>query len=212
MKAPLLMTGAEDRHERKKQMQHFSDREFTDLRYSASDKVADMSFDNCTFRDCSFDTCTFERCVFHDCTFISCGFICNTAVNTDMRFCSFRRCMLLAMSFMSFVNDEYIRQPVTSLEECRISNCLFNDMSFPRYDFGGNQFSRCEFTECDLREAVFAGCSLGGSSFSNSDLRKADFRRAEGYVIDIFNNKLRGARFSTPEALDLLAGLNIEID
>ena len=113
---------------------------------------------------------------------------------------------------MSFVDDEYIREPVSSLQDCRIKYCLFNDMSFPGYDFSSNEFSKCEFTECNLSKAVFARCRLEETSFSNSDLRGADFRRADGYVIDIHNNKLKGAKFSSPEALDLLASLQIEIE
>lgn len=193
-------------------MPPFSDREFRDLRYGAGDVMSDMSFDNCSFHHCIFDACTFERCRFHGCSFTSCSFVSPLPKNTDMRFCDFRNCMLLAVSFMSFVNDEYIRTPVNSLQDCKIRNSLFHEMSFPGYDFSSNSFSQCEFSECVLNDASFRGCDLSGTSFSNSDLRGADFRKSDGYVIDIFNNKLKGAKFSSPEVLDLLSGLQIVVE
>ncbi|MBP0969112.1 MAG: pentapeptide repeat-containing protein [Oscillospiraceae bacterium] len=193
-------------------MPSFSDKEYRELKYTAGDVISDMSFENCSFLNCVFDACTFERCVFSSCSFTSCSFVSPMPKNTDMRFCDFRRCRIIGVSFMSFVDDEYIRKPVNSMLECRLKYCLFHDMSFPDYDFSSNEFSQCEFTECALNGAVFRKCDLAGTSFSNSDLRRADFRQADGYVIDIFNNKLKDARFSSPEVLNLLSSLHIEIE
>ena len=189
----------------------FTGREIKGLNYRA-ETMSGYYFEECTFDDCVFDAAAFENCTFRSCVFIRCAFVTPAVRNTDMRFCDFKKCRLIGVSFMNFVNDEHIRKPVNSIEECRMSYCLFHDMSFPGYDFSSNEFSKCEFTECRLRGAVFRGCSLGGTSFSNTDLREADFRRADGYVIDIFNDKLRGAKFSSPEALDLLAALQIEVE
>jgi uncharacterized protein YjbI with pentapeptide repeats len=189
----------------------FTGKEFSGLRYGA-ETVSGFFFEDCTFDDCTFDATTFENCTFRNCLFIRCAFVMPAARNTDMRFCDFKKCVLLGVSFMSFVNDEHIRKPVNSIEDSRLTNCLFHDMSFPGHDFSSNKFSKCEFSECRLRGAVFRGCILGGTSFSNSDLREADFRGSEGYAIDIFNDKLRGARFSLPEAMDLLAALDIKIE
>ena len=41
--------------------------------------------------------------------------------------------------------------------------------------------------------------------------RKADFRDAIGYKVDILGSRLKDARFSLPEAVNLLADLKIKL-
>ena len=43
------------------------------------------------------------------------------------------------------------------------------------------------------------------------DLRKADFRDAAGYKVDILGSRLKDAKFSLPEAVNLLADLKIKL-
>ena len=43
------------------------------------------------------------------------------------------------------------------------------------------------------------------------DLRKADFRDATGYKVDILGSRMKDARFSLPEAVNLLADLKIKL-
>ena len=43
------------------------------------------------------------------------------------------------------------------------------------------------------------------------DLRKADFRDATGYKVDILGSRLKDAKFSLPEAVNLLADLKIKL-
>ena len=184
---------------------------FENLVYRA-ETLSGETFEDCSFRSCMFDATTFERCRFISCSFTRCSFVTPLSRYSEMRFCDFRDCSLIGMDFMAFVDNEYIEKPVNSIKNCKMKYCYFHRMAFPSYDFSGNSFSKCEFVECDLQKASFAGCELGATSFSNSDLRGADFRGASEYAIDIFTDKIKKARFSYPEVMDLLAGLDIVIE
>lgn len=52
---------------------------------------------------------------------------------------------------------------------------------------------------------------LHETEFYRCDLRKADFRDAAGYKVDILGSRLKDAKFSLPEAVNLLADLKIKL-
>ena len=55
------------------------------------------------------------------------------------------------------------------------------------------------------------GVELHETEFYQCDLRKADFRDAAGYKVDILGSRLKDAKFSLPEAVNLLADLRIKL-
>lgn len=69
-----------------------------------------------------------------------------------------------------------------------------------------------DFTETDLSKSVFDQCNLNRALFYASKLERADFRTAYNYSFDPEENRLKGARFSSPAVLGLLAKYPIEID
>ena len=85
-------------------------------------------------------------------------------------------------------------------------------MKLKKFDFSENEIVESLFTECELGESKFKSCNLEKTEFLKSDLRKADFRDASGYEVDIKSCKIKGARFSFPEAINLLNVLEIKID
>ena len=81
-----------------------------------------------------------------------------------------------------------------------------------RTSFFKSTLREVDFSQADLAECSFKECDLLKSRFSETNLIKADFRGAFSYIIDPVGNKVRGARFSLPEAQGLLAGLGITIE
>jgi uncharacterized protein YjbI with pentapeptide repeats len=69
-----------------------------------------------------------------------------------------------------------------------------------------------EFSQAILAKASFGETSLSGASFNGADLTDADFRTAKGYSIHPLHTKVKGARFSYPEALVLLSALGVRVD
>ena len=69
-----------------------------------------------------------------------------------------------------------------------------------------------DFGEADLQGAVCRRTDFSGARFHGTNLERADLREAVNYAIDPRANKVKGARFSLPEAVALLRGLDIVID
>ena len=69
-----------------------------------------------------------------------------------------------------------------------------------------------DFTEADLRGGIFTGGDFEGSFFSKTNLEGADFRDAKNYSIDVRYAKVKKAKFSLPEGLSLLSGLEVSIE
>ena len=67
------------------------------------------------------------------------------------------------------------------------------------------------WTRSDGQLANFKGVELHETEFYQCDLRKADFRDAAGYRVDILGSRLKDAKFSLPEAVNLLADLKIKL-
>jgi uncharacterized protein YjbI with pentapeptide repeats len=60
-------------------------------------------------------------------------------------------------------------------------------------------------------QANFTGTDLTDSLFLTTDLTEADLSSATNYQIDARQNTIQNARFSLPEAMSLLHGLDIEL-
>jgi uncharacterized protein YjbI with pentapeptide repeats len=66
-----------------------------------------------------------------------------------------------------------------------------------------------DFTQCDLTRANFAGTDFAACHFWHTNLTEADFVGATNYAIAAASNTLKKTRFSLPEAISLLRGLDI---
>ena len=71
--------------------------------------------------------------------------------------------------------------------------------------------SECRFVRCEMQMVNFMGTELHETEFYQCDLRKVDFRDATGYKVDILGSRLKDAKFSLPEAVNLLADLKIKL-
>jgi fluoroquinolone resistance protein len=119
----------------------------------------------------------------------------------------FRSCKLLGIPWIQA--DDLINP---DFEDCKLDFSNFAALKlkktrFFRCGLRDVDFSQAELTESDFREADFLN-----ARFSGSNLVKCDFRGSLNYVISPVENKVKGARFSMPEALGLLSGFGIVLD
>ena len=94
--------------------------------------------------------------------------------------------------------------------------CIMNDSSFFGLKLEGITIEECrvcyaDFREANIENARFCSSELTNSMFNQSNLTGADFNGATNYDIDIFSNKITGAKFNRFEAIRLLEGIGIEI-
>lgn len=169
-------------------------------------------FTNCLFENCVWESCTLRRCHFVDCRFVGCRVSELTTSRTQMQFSEFTDCSLSGVNWSLLRPESRFADPFRSLKNCRLRYNTFTELELPRTDFRGTDIVRSLFGDCRLSHCDFRGCCLEGTEFFRSDLEKADFRGAEGYQVDVMNCRMKGARFSFPEAMNLLNGLGIEIE
>ncbi len=99
-----------------------------------------------------------------------------------------------------------------SFESCLIRHSSFAELKLLKIQFTGCELHNVDFSDADLSEADFSNTTFEDCVFRNTNLTKADFRTASGYYIDPTQNKIRKARFSSPEVLNLLAGFDLLIE
>ena len=69
-----------------------------------------------------------------------------------------------------------------------------------------------DFAETNFSETNLRGTDFTAARFANTNLTKADLRQAKNYSIRPDSNKIKKAKFSLPEAMLLLYGLDIELE
>ena len=102
--------------------------------------------------------------------------------------------------------------PIAALHDYQMKYNHFVEINFAKFDFSGNTILASLFADCNLSESRFLECQLDRTEFFRCNLTKADFRNAAGYVVDLQTNKLKDAKFSFPEVINLLQGTGIIID
>lgn len=173
--------------------------------------ISGASFDGCTFRNCDFTGTQLRHCKFRDCSFRSCNLSLVKIHGTLFAGVSFKDSKLLGVNW---TEADWPRIKLGTPPA--FAGCILNDSNFLGLKLGGIKFTDCtargaDFREADLSKAEMNGTDLSGALFGNTDLTGADFSGARSYSIRISENKVKGAKFSMPEAMNLLYCLDIKI-
>ena len=166
-----------------------------------------LEFYNCKFLYCKFNGSTFHKCRFEDCEFTEC----------DLSLIKPRYCAFIDVDFRQSklvgINWTEAATPLS----INFDSCLINLSSFFGLNLTKIKMVECIAKEVDFVEANLANGNFNATDFTNSrflktNLTKADFRQAKNYSIDPNNNLLKKTRFSLPEAISLLSGLDVVLD
>ncbi len=176
------------------------------------EELLGVEFVDCSFENCTFEDCTVKSCSFTDCSFVDCRVSNVCFEHTTMGDSIFTHCYLNGINWnLLMFGGSYII-PIRRMEECELKYNHFLEMNFTRFNFSDNTITASLFADCNLTGSKFLNCKLDGTEFFRCDLSRADFRKAGGYVVDLPTNKLKGARFSFPEVVNLLNSIGIIID
>lgn len=168
-------------------------------------------FEDCTFKQCDFSEACFKHCKFIDCEFLQCNLSLIKLEYSKFSGVIFTESKLIGINwtqaqwprllfnspitfYQSILNDSSFYG--LSLQEMVMEGCKVHHVDFREGNFSKSNFSHSDFTE---------------SLFNSTDLSHADFSGASDYTIDIYNNILKGAKFSRFEAERLLYCLDIEL-
>jgi fluoroquinolone resistance protein len=185
----------------------FTASDFESLGSKGGAGLIDQTFEDCKFNKCNLSSFDLTRSQFVECRFTACDLSNAQLANARMREVLFENCKLLGLSWVKL---DDLRGPAFS--ECILSYCNFVGLKLKKTLFTNCQLREVDFRQADFSESDFKGSDCFGAVFGQTTLLKADFRGALNYLIDPISNKVKGARFSFPEAQGLLAGLGVIIE
>ena len=85
-------------------------------------------------------------------------------------------------------------------------------MKIPKTKMTDCEVKDVDFSEADLNHGDFKNTDFEKTRFVKTNLSEADFKGAKNYLINPTINTLKKTRFSYPEVLTLLNGLDIIIE
>ncbi len=165
------------------------------------------AFEECEFIACSFIDCKFEKSKFLNCKFTEC--ILSAVVPMDCRLNDVHFLKSKVMG-IDWTKTDKIRD--LDFRESQINYSSFKLLVIPKTKIVKCGAKEVDFTETDLSQGDFQNTDFEKSRFFKTNLTGADFRGAKNYYIDARINTLKQTRFSLPEALSLLHGLDIIVD
>ena len=185
--------------------EHFG-KDYVELEFGDRD-LEGMTFELCSFTQCDFKGHSLAKTRLLGCSFRSCDLSNVTLANARVREISFEECKLLGIQWVG----------LGDLIHPSFKGCILNYGNFLGLKLKKTTFHKCLLRDCDFSQADLSECDLReadllNAKFHGTSLLKADLRHALNYLIDPIGNKVRGARFTLPEAQGLLAGLGVILE
>ena len=176
---------------------------------SADRRFSAITFEECEFIDCDFSASQFQGCKFTNCDFKRCNLSLADFSNSPLFAMSFSDCKLVGVDWTKADWPQYYRD-----FELKFQRCLLNDASFYGLTLNELVLDECKVHDADFREGNFADskmtlCTFDRSLFMHTNLERVDFSDSTGCSIDVLANELKGATFSSFEAVHLLESLGI---
>ncbi|SDL51830.1 Uncharacterized protein YjbI, contains pentapeptide repeats [Maridesulfovibrio ferrireducens] len=168
--------------------------------------LRDVSFYNCRFVGSSFQFADLRGCAFEKCTFSNCNLALAKFHNTKFIGAVFNDSKLLGINWGStgvVISASYVN--------CLLDSSIFSDMNLGKVKFISCSMVEASFLNTKLVRVKFDDCDLKRCQFSQADLSSADFSTSRNYYMNASSNKLHKTVFSLPEAVSLLANLDIKL-
>ena len=191
-----------------RQREEFNEEELSHLA-ADGEEIRGREFYDCTFTRCSFRETKFVHCKFNDCIFADCDLSLASFANSSFRDTQFERSLLVGVNWTMADWPDFTRQAQVGFRKCTLDYSTFIGLKLHKIHFVECSVKDVDFSDADLTEADFGRAVLTKSQFRNTVLNKANFEGATDYQIVPTQNRIDEARFSMPEAMSLLYGLNI---
>jgi uncharacterized protein YjbI with pentapeptide repeats len=169
-----------------------------------------LRFEDCRFEHCDFSEATLRDCRFRDCEFADCNLSLARLAGSRIG-ARFADCKLVGIDWTLAHWPAVHLDAAIAFERCALNDGSFFGLSLRELAAVECRVHDVDFTEADLEDADFRHSDLRGAIFRRTRLARADFRDAIGYRIDVLLNDVRRAKFSLPEAVSLLHGLDIDL-
>jgi len=168
-------------------------------------------FESCQFQNCDFSENIFQSCKFIDCEFTTCN-LSNIKLNyTTFNEVVFQQCKLIGVNWTEVKWPSIALTSPIKFYQCDLSHVSFYELNLPELILQNCKAKQVDFRAADLSHGDFTQTDFEGSLFMHTNLNHADFTEAFNYVISPVDNKIKKAKFSLPDAMNLLQVFDIEI-
>lgn len=169
--------------------------------------IKSREFEECVFNKCSFIECRFEKCKFINCSFIDCNLSAIKPTNSSFMEVKFKNSKAVGFDWTKARDVRFLE-----FDNCKIDYSNFSFLKLPKLELINSQAKEVDFIETDLTDGRFKGTDFKKARFHKSNLTRADFRKTYNYSIDFRHNILKKAKFTLPEANNLLKCLDIILE
>jgi uncharacterized protein YjbI with pentapeptide repeats len=188
---------------------YFEDRAFEDISIRR-EVIGSRQFEDCRFVRCAFPEVVFQECTFRGCLFERCDLSLVRVGGSIFTSTEFKHCKVIGVNWA----EAYWPKERSLFASIDFYDSVLNYSTFIGLSLAGVHITRCvakdvDFTEADLTGADCTGTDFSESRFMHTDLTEADFIGATNYAINASLNVLKQTKFSLPEAIALLYGLDI---
>ena len=188
----------------------YHDQIFKDVNLN-EEELTSCGFLGCSFLRCSFEKTIFDKCRFIDCDFKECDLSLAQFPDSVFSGGKFEDSKIIGIDWTHVIWSELGLHTPISILNCAISHSTFIGLDLTEFKIRNCIAANVDFREANLNLVDFTGTDLSDSLFSNTNLAEADFRGAYNYQIDPTRNKIKGAKFSMPEAMALLYSMEIDL-
>jgi uncharacterized protein YjbI with pentapeptide repeats len=186
--------------------EEYIEREFSGLTV-LQETVTAVTFEECSFTNCNFSETQFKRCTFRDCLFGSCDLSLMDIEYSRFQRSKFDECKLIGVNWAKVNQIQRIQ-----FHSCNLSYATFMELDLTKAVLTHCLAKEATFAETNLTEANCTHTDFLDGRFIHTNLTKADFRGAKNYAIAAAENTLMQTKFSLPEAIALLDGLDIVLE
>lgn len=173
-------------------------------------ELTGATFLECAFESCDFSESDFSAAHFSGCRFDRCELAVINLTDTVLQEVVFEACRLSGVNF-SVVTQGAIGMQAEFVDS-DLSFCSFRSLDLTGCAFRNCLLREADYQRCELQKVNFDGCDLVRCVFMGNNLKEADLRTARNYFISAHDNRISGLRVSLPEALGLLAAIDVQVD
>lgn len=189
----------------------YEDQCFDGLNLQAGE-IGHKEFSGCVFRRCSLLETSFWDCRFVDCGFEECDLSLVRVRDCTFSNTTFRDSRLVGINWTEASWPRRGLFKSIDMFRCAISHSTFMGLSLRCLQMVECVARGVDFAETDLSLADCRHTDFGESRFLHTNLTGADFTGATNYTIAAHLNVLKKTKFSLPEAIALLYGLDIILE
>jgi fluoroquinolone resistance protein len=161
----------------------------------------------CHFSAVSFTDRSLKAVLITESKFSRCSLANVDLTNSVLRSVEFEACNLVGINWTKLKKLADV-----TFKDCKLDYYCFQSLQLKNTLFINCSIKEADFSDSDISKTDFSGSMLAGTTFSRANLEKADLRRAKDYFIDPKITKIKGAKFSFPDAVVLIEALGAEVE